>query len=131
MNFISVIIQYRGDILMDSLGERLIYARKNKGYTQDALAETIGVSRGVIFNLEKNKTEPQMIVINAISQCLKINKNWLLTGEGEMSDTDEAVQSAKVLSDIYSIAKELSEEEQLYILEVVKTYKKHTEQRNK
>ncbi|WP_409368768.1 helix-turn-helix domain-containing protein [Lysinibacillus sp. 38-6] len=116
---------------MDSLGERLTYARKNKGYTQDALAETIGVSRGVIFNLEKNKTEPQMIVINAISQCLKINKNWLLTGEGEMSDTDEVVQSAKVLADIYSIAKELSEEEQLYILEVVKTYKKHTEQRNK
>lgn len=116
---------------MDSLGERLTYARKNKGYTQDALAETIGVSRGVIFNLEKNKTEPQMIVINAISQSLKINKNWLLTGEGEMNDTDEAVQSAKVLADIYSIAKDLSEEEQLYILEVVKTYKKHTEQRNK
>ena len=43
---------------MDTLGERLNYARKNRGFTQDSLAESIGVSRGVIFNLEKNKTEP-------------------------------------------------------------------------
>ena len=36
---------------MRSLGERLTYVRKQRGYTQDALAEAIGVSRGVIFNL--------------------------------------------------------------------------------
>ena len=36
---------------MDTLGERLKYARKKNGYTQDSLAEIIGVSRGVIFNL--------------------------------------------------------------------------------
>ncbi len=63
---------------MDTLGERLKYTRKKHGYTQDSLAEIIGVSRGVIFNLEKNKTEPQSIVINAICQTLKINKNWLV-----------------------------------------------------
>lgn len=51
---------------MNTLGERLYYVRKSKGYTQDSLAESIGVSRGVIFNLEKNKTQPQLIVINAI-----------------------------------------------------------------
>ncbi len=63
---------------MDTLGERLKYTRKKHGYTQDSLAEIIGVSRGVIFNLEKNKTEPQSIVINAICQTLKINKDWLV-----------------------------------------------------
>ncbi|MFJ7913884.1 MULTISPECIES: helix-turn-helix domain-containing protein [unclassified Lysinibacillus] len=112
---------------MDSLGERLTHARKSKGFTQEALAETIGVSRGVIFNLEKNKTEPQMIVMNAISQCLKINKEWLLNGEGEMHEKEDVAQSAKVLADIYALANELSEEEQLYILDVIKTYKKHFE----
>jgi len=71
-------------ILMDTLGGRLKHARKNKGFTQDSLAETIGVSRGVIFNLEKNKTEPQTIVINAICQTLNINKDWLMNGSGEM-----------------------------------------------
>lgn len=105
---------------MNTLGERLNYARKKNGYTQDSLAELIGVSRGVIFNLEKNKTEPQTIVINAICQTLKINKDWLLNGTGQMEDTSEASQSAKILAELYDVAKGLSEEEQLYLLDTVK-----------
>lgn len=105
---------------MENLGERLHYARKKKGYTQDSLAETIGVSRGVIFNLEKNKTTPQTIVVNAICQTLHINKDWLLTGEGEMEDTSETTQSIKILAELYEVAKDLSEDEQLYLLDMVK-----------
>lgn len=108
---------------MNTLGERLNYARKKNGYTQDSLAETIGVSRGVIFNLEKNKTEPQTIVINAICQILKINKDWLLNGIGEMDDTSEASKSAKILAELYEVAKGLSEDEQLYLLDTVKSLK--------
>ena len=36
---------------------------------------------------------------------------------------EDVAQSAKVLADIYALANELSEEEQLYILDVIKTYK--------
>lgn len=108
---------------MNTLGERLNYARKKSGFTQDSLAESIGVSRGVIFNLEKNKTEPQAIVINAICQTLKINKDWLMNGNGEMEDTSEASQSAKILAELYEVAKGLSEEEQLYLLDTVKALK--------
>lgn len=110
-------------ISMDTLGERLNYARKKNGYTQDSLASAIGVSRGVIFNLEKNKTEPQAIVINAICSTLKIKKDWLVTGKGEMEDTTDTSQSAKVLVELYNIAKELSEDEQLYLLDTVKALK--------
>lgn len=105
---------------MNTLGDRLNYARKKNGYTQDSLAELIGVSRGVIFNLEKNKTEPQNIVINALCQTLKINKVWLMEGTGEMEDTNEASQSAKILAELYEVAKGLSEEEQYYLLDTVK-----------
>ena len=108
---------------MNSLGERLHYVRKKKGYTQDSLAKTIGVSRGVIFNLEKNKTEPQAIVINAICQTLKINRDWLTNGVGEMEDKNDASQSAKILAELYETAKDLSEDEQLYLLDIVKAMK--------
>lgn len=109
---------------MDTLGARLNRARKKNGFTQDSLATCIGVSRGVIFNLEKNKTEPQAIVINAICQTLKINKEWLLSGNGEMEDSSRPDQSDKILSELYDIAKGLSkEEEQLYILDTVKALK--------
>lgn len=110
---------------MNTLGERLNYVRKRKGYTQDSLAQSIGVSRGVIFNLEKNKTEPQTIVINAICQTLKINKEWLINGIGEMEDTNEASESAKILAELYDVAKVLSQDEQLYLLDTVKALKQH------
>lgn len=115
---------------MNTLGNRLHYARKKNGYTQNSLAETIGVSRGVIFNLEKNKTEPQTIVINAICQTLKINKDWLIDGVGEMENNEQASESAKILAELYAIAKELSEDEQLYLLDTVKALK-HRLSRNK
>ena len=108
MNFAHCIL-IAGVIKMNTLGERLNYARKQKGYTQDSLAQTIGVSRGVIFNLEKNKTEPQAIVINAVCQILKINKEWLTDGTGDMESGNQAFQSAKLLEELYDIAKELSE----------------------
>ena len=108
---------------MNTLGERLNYARKQKGYTQDSLARTIGVSRGVIFNLEKNKTEPQAIVINTICQVLKINKEWLTDGTGGMEPDGQALQSTKLLAELYDMAKELSEDEQLFLLDTVKALK--------
>ncbi len=108
---------------MSSLGERLKHARKSKGFTQDALADTIGVSRGVIFNLEKDKTEAQTIVVNAICQALNINKEWLLNGTGDMSDFSKASQSAKILAELYDVAKGLSEAEQLYLLDTIKALK--------
>ena len=108
-----------------TLGERLKTARKFKGLTQDGLAEKIGTSRGVITNIEHDKTEtPQPLIINALCDVLEVNHEWLINGIGEMNNS-EAIRNSKVLSEIYSIAKELSEEEQLYILDVIKTYRKH------
>ena len=108
-----------------TLGERLKKARKSKGFTQDKLAETIGTSRGVITNLEHDKTEtPQPLIINAICNTLEISQEWLINGTGKMNNSKE-IKISKVLSEIYSISKDLSREEQLYILDVIKTYKKH------
>ena len=108
---------------MNSLGERLHYARKKNRYTQESLADAIGVSRGVIFNLEKNKTEPQKIVVNAICRILKINKDWLLLGLGDMEVLDETSQSDKILEELYQNAKDLSVNELLFLLDSVKLIK--------
>lgn len=110
---------------MGTIGERLTYARKRNGYTQESLAEAIGVSRGVIFNIEKGKTEPQTIVINAICQALKINKAWLMLGTGSMVDENEASESEEILIELYDVARGLSENERLFILDTMKVLKKH------
>ena len=109
---------------MVGLGERLRYARKHKGYTQDSLAAAIGVSRGVIYNLEKNKAPAQVIVIHAICQTLHIRKAWLLEGVGDMNEPVKAHQSAKILVELHDIAAELSEPEIRYLLEVAAAMKR-------
>lgn len=109
-----------------TLGERLKVARKEHGLTQDELAEKIGTSRGVITNIEHNKIEtPQPVVVNAICDILNINNDWLLHGKGNMNKTTEAAKSAKLIAEICNTAQELSEDELLYILDVINSYKRH------
>ena len=108
-----------------SIAQRLKQARQARGYTQDALASAIGVSRGVITNIEYDKADPQSLVIRAISHELHINEDWLLSGEGSMDTASDQEKSAYLLTEIYNLAKELSEEEQDYILDMIKAYQKH------
>jgi len=110
---------------MDTIGKRLKYARKSKGFTMESLADAIGVSRGVIDNIELNKTknEPQRIVINEICRVLDIRKDWLLTGDGEMQDKSDISKSAVILAELYDTAKNFSEAEQLYLLDMTKSLK--------
>ena len=109
---------------MNTLGDRLYYARKIRGYTQISLADAIGVSRGVIINLEKNKTEPQVIVTNAVCQVLQIREEWLLFGGGEMEDLSEDAQKARILAELCKELQELSKAELLYLKDTVKALKR-------
>lgn len=109
---------------MDSIPQRLKTARKSKGYTQENLAHAIGMSRGVITNIEYGKTEPTPLVLHALCEELSINEHWLLTGEGTMDDNTDLLKSAKLLAEIYRLASELSAPEQDYILAMIKAFQK-------
>lgn len=116
-------------MILLSLGERLKNVRKSRGLTQEALADLIGTSRGVITNLEHNKVEtPQPLILNAICNALEVSQEWLISGNGNMDNT-KVIKSAKVLSEIYDVAKDLTEDEQLYILDIIKSYRKLIEQK--
>ena len=66
-------------------------------------------------------------MIHAICETLKINESWLLFGEGNMDKNQDLEKSARLLAEIYNSAKEISEEEQDYILDMIKTFQKHRE----
>lgn len=107
-----------------NVGDRLREARRKKGFTQDSLASSIGVSRGVITNIEHGKTIPQSLVIHAICNALSINEEWLLQGIGKMEGLSDTQKQSFILSEIYESAKLLSTEEQEYILNMIKTFQK-------
>jgi transcriptional regulator with XRE-family HTH domain len=111
-----------------SIATRLRQARKSRGYTQDSLAKTLGVSRGVIANIEYEKAEPQAIVIHAICECLQISKNWLLSGEGNMNVLPNSELRIQIISEINDAIKDLSDHELHFILDMLYTYLKHRNQ---
>lgn len=109
-----------------SIGSRLKQARKMRDYTQDALASAIGVSRGVISNIEYSKTEPQQLVTHAICEVLQIQESWLLSGEGQMEPFQKE-KDTHLFEEITNSVLQLSPEEQDYILDMIKTFQKHRE----
>lgn len=64
--------------------DRIIAVRKYLKLSQEDFGKGIGVGRGVIANIENNLTEAKPLLIEQICKMYNVNKQWLLTGEGEM-----------------------------------------------
>ena len=106
-----------------SIGQRLKDARKSRKMSQIALAEKIGTSRGVITNIEHDKvTEPQAVVVKAICEALNISSEWLTTGNGSMDSSTQNTERTDIVAEINTCVQGLSANEQLYILDTIKTY---------
>ena len=64
--------------------DRIKEVRKSQGLSQTEFAQMMGLTRGVISNIEGGIVEPKDYVIELICKTFKINRSWLDTGEGEM-----------------------------------------------
>ena len=53
---------------------------KGKNYSQRQFAEKLGVSHGVINNIESNLVEAKDHIIKLISQTFDVNEDWLRNG---------------------------------------------------
>lgn len=72
---------------MSTIEERIIEIRKNANLSQTEFAESLGVGRGVITNLERGLTELKPQFCSLICEKYHVNKTWLETGDGEMFKT--------------------------------------------
>ncbi len=68
------------------IGEKLKQARKKSGYTQEQLAEQLGVSRQTISNWENDKFYPDIVSVIKLSDLCNISLDELLKGETPMND---------------------------------------------
>lgn len=66
------------------LSERIKEVRKAEKLTQTKFGEKLSVSRDVISSFESGRVEPKPIFLNYLCEVFNINKDWLLTGKGEM-----------------------------------------------
>ena len=72
-----------------TFGERLQIARKDKGYTQEQVAEFIGVAKSTYTGYEKNNREPDVFKIKRLVEVLGVNSSWLLG----IDDNDDGLTS--------------------------------------
>lgn len=68
---------------MSEFSERLKYVRKEKNYTQQKLADAIGVKQNTIATYEIGRNTPIDAVVTAICKELGCNEVWLRTGDGD------------------------------------------------
>lgn len=65
-----------------NLADRIRIIRKDKGLTQDDLAEILGVTRITVVNWESGKFEPSKAKGRQIIRELGVNPEWFSTGNG-------------------------------------------------
>ena len=65
--------------------ESIKSARKHRGWTQEQLANAIGVKRSVISKYESGSISPSMDTLRSIANALGVSTISLITGEKEVS----------------------------------------------
>ena len=72
------------------IGEKITELRKKYNYTQESLAEKIGVTRQTLSNWESNITSPDLNQASILCKELKISINDLLDNELELDVKDNS-----------------------------------------
>lgn len=72
--------------------DRVALVRAKSGLSMRDFADRIGVSHGVIINIEKEKAPMTRVVGIAICSKFHIREEWLFHGEGEMMSSDDLVE---------------------------------------
>ena len=67
-----------------AMNQRMKAVREALGMSQASFAENSGLGLGVIKNIDYNRTEPNPLFFNILTEAYNINPQWLATGEGEM-----------------------------------------------
>ena len=112
-----------------SFGERLRTARKSKGYTQEQLAEIIGVAKSTLTGYERGNREPNVLKIHALAKALDVDANFLLTPpptpdneKPAIGDTDSGLTPNKQA--LIQAAGEMDDETARAVLEIVRQVKR-------
>lgn len=68
---------------METIGQRVEYVRKQKGLTYGQLADFVGIT-GDAIRIAVKRDKVKDFYVNVFSEQLQINRDWLITGEGDM-----------------------------------------------
>jgi transcriptional regulator with XRE-family HTH domain len=79
------------------LNEKIIYCRKKAGYSQEALAEKLSVSRQAVSKWETGESQPELSKLAALATLFGVTADWLISEE-EPEPSAQNVQLASATS---------------------------------
>ena len=88
---------------MNDIGirEQIKTLRKTLNLTQAEFGQKLGVSAGVIANIELDRARINPVLLQHMCDVFAVNKEWLETGQGEMfKDFNEDVKFEILCSEI-------------------------------
>lgn len=80
-----------------NFGEKLKTTRKEHGYSQEALAELLGISRQAVCKWENSQGYPEIDTLVSISQILGVSVDYLLKEEECKNETNGFYVSSEML----------------------------------
>lgn len=80
------------------IGKFISSCRKEKGYTQAALAELLGVSDGAVSKWENGRSMPDSSIMLQLCEILSINVNELLKGEKLIVEDEVRISEELIIS---------------------------------
>ncbi|MBE6708547.1 MAG: helix-turn-helix transcriptional regulator [Ruminococcaceae bacterium] len=81
------------------IGKRIQLRRKQKGLTQEQIAEAMNVSIQMVSNLERGNKAIRIDNLVSISKILDISTDYILTGKETLRDIDLLMSQISQLSD--------------------------------
>lgn len=107
---------------METINQRIYKAFTELGIKQVEFANRLGVSQAYISKLFKENSDkrPSERTINDICREFNVNKEWLLTGMGEMFATEDDLLEA-----LTKELKHFDERERKFLLNYLKLGSKH------
>jgi transcriptional regulator with XRE-family HTH domain len=101
-------------LLMMSLSTRLISLRKEKGLTQQQMADAIGIHVNSLKKYEAGQAQPSLDALKKIALALHVSTDFLLFETHERGPTDDWNLQLEAIS-------QMPDEEQMVIREVLES----------
>ena len=78
----------KGGELTMNIADRIQYLRKQKGYSQEELADKVGVSRQAVSKWESEQSMPDLEKIIVMSDLFEVTTDYILKGIEPVSTTN-------------------------------------------
>jgi len=101
-------------VLMMSLSTRLIALRKEKGFTQQKLADALGFHVNSIKKYESGQAQPSLDAIKKLATGLHVSTDFLLFEEHERGPSDDLALQFEAIT-------QMPENEKMVIREVLES----------